>query len=173
MFKKYWETRKQKKEEKAKIKQAESTSKKIIKGVIEWLIYLIIFGLIVWGTPKSLSYFLHTDYPIASITSSSMWPALKQGDIVLIKGASAKEDIKKGDIVVFRNVRGFTIHRVVRLYDDQFITRGDANNVDDKPVSYSELVGKALTIKGKPFRIPYLGKISQMYLLKQQEKSEN
>ena len=39
----------------------------------------------------------------------------------------------------------------------------DANNVDDNPAAYSQLVGKAVTLGSKTFRIPYLGKISAMF----------
>lgn len=135
----------------------------VIKGIIEWVIYILVFVLIVWGTPKGLSKALDSDYPIASITSSSMWPALKKGDIALIKGVSGKDDIAVSDIVVYTNERGFTIHRVVRKNDKTFITKGDANNTEDKPVEYDKLVGKVFKIKDKIFRIPYLGELSQIY----------
>ncbi len=144
--------------------------KKIIKVAVEWLIYILIFVIIVWGTPKSLVKLLHTEYPIASITSSSMWPVLKEGDIVFIKGVNGKNDIKVGDIVVYRNDpavsegrTGFTIHRIIEMDTDKLITQGDANNISDPPVRYDQLVGKAITFKGQPLRIPYLGQLSQIF----------
>lgn len=137
-------------------------AKKIIKGIAEWLIYGMAFALIVWGAPKALAKILNTDYPIASITSSSMWPALKQGDLIFIKGVSGKNDIAIGDIVVYTNEKGFTIHRVVELKEDTFITKGDANNINDKPVEYDKLIGKTVNFKNKPIRVPSLGKLSQI-----------
>src|SRR3989338_11319760 len=109
-------------------------NKKIIKSIIERIVYLIIFIAIVYGTPKLLVIILQTDYPIASITSSSMWPALKEGDIIFIKGGSVKTEVRVGDIVVYRNGRGFTIHRVIEMSENTLTTKGDANNVDDPPV---------------------------------------
>lgn len=138
-------------------------SKKTIKSIIEWAIYIVIIAAIVWGTPKVLAKVLNTPYPIASITSSSMWPVLKSGDLIFIKGASGRGDINLGDIVIYRNEEGFTIHRVVKLDDETFVTRGDANNVDDQPVKYQELIGKTVNLKGQPLRIPYLGKLSQIF----------
>ena len=91
-----------------------------------------------------------------------MWPVLKKGDLILIKGVSGKDDIGIGDIVVYTNEKGFTIHRVVEIKEDTFITKGDANNVKDKPVEYDKLIGKTLNFKNKPIRIPYLGRLSQM-----------
>ncbi len=66
------------------------------------------------------------------------------------------------DIVVYRNERGFTIHRIVKMNEDTFVTRGDANNIDDQPVKYEELIGKTVNLKNKPLRIPYLGNLSQI-----------
>ena len=96
---------------------------------------------------------------MASITSCSMWPALKQGDLILIKGVSSKEEIQIGDIIVYRNPKGFTIHRVIKLNENTFITKGDANNMEDAPVKYEEVIGKTVTLNNKPFRIPFIGKI--------------
>jgi signal peptidase I len=138
-------------------------TKKIIKIIVEWVIYAVIFVAIVFGTPKALAKALNTSYPIASITSSSMWPVLKSSDLVFIKGVKGKNEINLGEIVVYRNDRGFTIHRVVKLDNDTFTTKGDANNVEDPPVKYEELIGKTVNLKGKPIRIPYLGMLSQVF----------
>jgi len=133
---------------------------KILKGVIGWILYIaILIGLIV-GVPKGLAYVLKTDYPMASITSGSMWPVLKKGDLVFIKGIDSKNDIKVGDIVVYQNPKGFTIHRIVEMDETTITTKGDANNVKDAPVGYEEIIGKTLTIKNNLLKIPLLGMIS-------------
>jgi signal peptidase I len=141
----------------------DSKFKKIIKIIIEWFVYAVVFIAIVWGTPRLLVTILHTDYPIASITSSSMWPELKEGDVVFIKGVSGKADVKVGDVVVYRNERGFTIHRIIEMGDDTLTTQGDANNISDPPIKYEQLVGKMITYgNGQPIKIPWLGKLSGM-----------
>ena len=123
---------------------------------------MAIVGAIVYGLPKFLSWSLNTPYPMAAITSGSMWPALNEGDLVFIKGGLKKEDLKEGDVVVYRNERGgsFTIHRIVELSENDFTTKGDANFQEDKPTPYDQLIGKALTLSGKPLHIPYLGSIT-------------
>lgn len=132
----------------------------LLKSILGWVAYfLILFGLI-WGIPKAMSYALDTPYPMAAITSGSMWPALKTGDLVLIKGVKNKSDIKIGDVVIYRNQKGFTIHRVIKMNDETAITKGDANNISDAPVKYSEIIGKSINFYAKPLRIPYLGEIS-------------
>ena len=133
--------------------------KSIGKFFLNVVIYVAIVAGIVWGIPKFLSWKLGTDYPIASITSGSMWPVLKEGDLVFIEKV-AKEELAIGDIVVWVNPKGFTIHRVVKLNEDTLVTRGDANFKDDPPVPYNDLVGRTYEILGWPARIPYLGYIT-------------
>lgn len=133
-----------------------------LKSLLGWVAYfLILFGLIL-GIPKAMSYALDTPYPMAAITSGSMWPVLKTGDLVLIKGVKEKNDINLGDIVVYKNQKGFTIHRVIQMNNETIITKGDANNIGDAPVKYADVVGKTISFNSKPFRIPMLGNISIM-----------
>ena len=136
-------------------------TKKLIKSLIGWVLYLGFLIGLVYGIPKGLAYALKTDYPMASITSGSMWPVLKRGDLILIRGvADAKEEVEVDDIIVYRNPKGFTIHRVIKLNEDTLVTKGDANNVADNPIKYEDIVGELLTFNEKPVRIPLLGSIS-------------
>lgn len=131
-----------------------------VRSLIGWVLYIGFLVGLIYGIPKGLSYVLKTPYPMASITSGSMWPVLKKGDLVFIEGIKDRNQIHIGDIVVYRNPQGFTIHRVIALTWDSVITKGDANNVSDPPVSYSDVIGKALSINGKPVRVPLLGNVS-------------
>ena len=131
--------------------------KEVWKNLIGWVLYIAILIGLVYGIPRGLAYVLKTDHPMASITSGSMWPELKKGDLILIKGINSKEEINIGDIIVYTNVKGFTIHRVIEMNENNLVTKGDANNVKDSPIKYEEVIGKTLTINNKPFRIPFLG----------------
>jgi len=134
--------------------------KKLFKNILGWILYIALLVGLIYGIPEGLSYVLKTGHPMASITSGSMWPALKRGDLILIKGIDGKEEIQVGDIVVYKNPKGFTIHRVIEMNEDTIVTKGDANNTNDSPVGYEEIIGKTLTIKNKPLRIPLLGMVS-------------
>lgn len=133
----------------------------LVKKALNFLVYVVIVAGIVFGLPKFLSYSLGTPYPMAAITSGSMWPALKEGDLIFIQSI-APEQLKVGDIVVFRNRAGnnFVIHRVVKINDKTFVTKGDANFTEDEPTSFEDLVGHTLKINNKNVRIPYLGSIT-------------
>lgn len=140
---------------------------KTLKSAIIWILYIAVLIGLIYGIPKGLTYVLDTEYPMATITSGSMWPALKKGDFILIKGIDSKEEIRVGDIVVYKNPstgsgqapKGFTIHRVVKMDEDTLVTKGDANNTTDSPIKYEEIIGKPLGSNQKPFRIPILGNI--------------
>jgi len=137
-------------------------TKKTLKNIVGWILYIAILVALIWGVPKGLAYVLDTEYPMASITSGSMWPALKKGDLILIKGIAGREDIKEGDIIVYKNPKGFTIHRVIKTNENTVVTKGDANNVSDAPIKYEEIIGKTLTFNQKPVRIPLLGNINTL-----------
>ncbi|HSW36541.1 MAG TPA: signal peptidase I [Candidatus Limnocylindrales bacterium] len=91
------------------------------------------------------------------VLSGSMSPEFDTGSIALVQSV-APEEISVGDIITFRTNVGagaLTTHRVVAINNEgglQFVTRGDANNVDDpSPVPAANLVGR---MTGS---IPYLG----------------
>lgn len=131
----------------------------IIKNIISSTFYIIVVIALAIGIPRALSYVLKTPYPMATITSESMWPTLKKNDMVFI-GKVEKEDLKIGDIIVFKNERGFTIHRIVSIESDILTTKGDANNISDLPIGYNEIIGRTLNYGGSPFKIPYIGGIT-------------
>lgn len=137
----------------------EDKTKKIIKDTIGWILYIAFLIGLVYGVPKGLAYYLETDYPMASITSGSMWPVLKKGDLIFIKGIDSRDEVRKGDIIVYQNPKGFTIHRIIELREDTLVTKGDANNVSDSPISYNDIIGKTVDWNDKPFRIPFLGSV--------------
>ena len=153
----YFKKRKQKKEE----KQANrSKLVKILRTVIGTILYILFVVALVWGTPKALSYFLNTEYPMAAITSGSMWPELKKNDLVFIEGIDPRT-VQVDDIVVFTNKKNaFTIHRVIELGDHKLKTKGDANNVADEPIKYEDIVGRLYKVGDWNARIPKLGFIS-------------
>lgn len=135
-----------------------------MKLILNIIIYVAIVGGLVFGLPRFLSWVLKTPYPMAAITSGSMWPALNEGDLVFIQGQVPLEKLQVDDIIVWRgaNGQGFTIHRIARLNGSEIITKGDANFSEDQPIQYDQVVGRTLNFRGGPVSIPYLGSITVM-----------
>lgn len=86
------------------------------------------------------------------VLSGSMEPTFKTGGIIYYKHA-LPEEIKAGDIITFRNGDTFVSHRVNKIENNLYETKGDANNtVDAIKIKYSDIVGK-----DADFCIPYVG----------------
>src|SRR3989344_3712388 len=134
--------------------------KSVLKFFLNVLVYALIVGGVVWGAPRFLSWKFGTQYPIASITSGSMWPSLHRGDMIFIQAVPV-EALAPGDIVVWQNPKGFTVHRLVRVNENgTMVTKGDANFKDDEPVAIENLIGRTVTWRGKTVRIPYIGYVT-------------
>lgn len=125
-------------------------------GLIIYLALVAAFGL---GLPKVLAWSLGTPHPMAAITSDSMWPALKRGDLVFVKRAR-RADIKKGAIIVYKRGGSFTIHRVFYAAADVITTKGDANMEADPAIAFSDVIGVVPTARGAPVKLPWLGRIT-------------
>ncbi len=125
-----------------------------------WAIYLVIIaGAILLG-PRIMALALDSQYPMAAVSGNSMWPALKQGDMVFLEGVSSVDELKLRDIIAFRHTRGMAIHRIVSIEGGEITTRGDANFREDPPVTIEDVIGKVPTVAGRPAKIPYLGYVS-------------
>ncbi len=87
-------------------------------------------------------------FSLLNVETGSMEPNLPVGSLIFVKSVPP-EEIKSGDVITFAlNEDGvLATHRVkfVRSNSRTFITRGDANNTDDPPVSWDQLVGKVIT----------------------------
>ena len=138
-------------------------AKKFLIGAIKLVLYVAFVAAAIYFTPKILAKALHTQYPLATITSGSMWPVLKTDDLIVMRGISGSE-AKIGQIIVYQNTaQGFTIHRLIRKEEGMLVTKGDANEAEDPPISEQDVIGRALYIGNNPVRIPYLGAIARQF----------
>ena len=91
-------------------------------------------------------------YGLATVISGSMEPTLKVGDLVIVKEYDPRKAaydstypaLKTGDIIVYESETGrsLIIHRIIDLPEDgSIITRGDANNAEDAPVTPDRVRG--------------------------------
>ncbi len=108
-----------------------------------------------------LGFVFKTDTPIVIISSGSMEPALRAGDIVFVRGTPI-DGLSVGDIIVYNcpskkdlcvKENELIAHRIVEINEANGIkTKGDANERGDRCFVYFSWV------KGEVFfRIPLLG----------------
>lgn len=129
-----------------------------MKRLLEYGIVFMVFTLVLGSVVGAL-----LDRPVfmSYVYSDSMTPTISRGDLFFINPFSRSADV--GDIIVF-NLRGtWTVHRVVAIVEDGYITQGDNNVGTDQqggrapPVSKDKIAGKVITIGGAPLKIPRLG----------------
>ena len=110
----------------------------------------IIFILIILisVTIISIKFCLKDSQPfgvtILRVSSNSMVQKFKKGDFIVIK---KQEKYNVGDIITFEvieeNSKYYITHRIVEKNENEFITKGDANNKNDNYKVYEN------AIKGK------------------------
>ena len=120
--------------------------KNLLKNIIIKLlyilisIYLIIFIPSIWG-----------EKPLV-ILSGSMEPILKVGGILYYKEENIN-DFNEGDVLVYQLNDHIISHRIVKVLDDSFITKGDNN----KSFDIYEVLNYQILGKGTNWSIPYIG----------------
>jgi len=133
--------------------------------VLLFVMCVMVFGLVqsrITGGPPSIA-----GRQMYIVLSGSMSPTFDAGSVVFVRPVPAGE-IKVGDIVTYRARSGETLvtHRVVEVVDVDgepgFVTRGDANDVNDEGILEAErIVGKV------EYYLPYLGRVMSFTQTKQ------
>lgn len=88
-------------------------------------------------------------YTFFEVATGSMANTIEIGDVVIVE---LTKDVRKNDIIVYKEEENFITHRLIDINENgEFITKGDANNTEDKPVNETQVLGKVTYI------IPKLG----------------
>lgn len=125
----------------------------VLIGVMGILIVTMLFFL--FKSARSDGPPVMFNHQLFIVRSDSMNPAFRTGSILLVKQIDPTL-IKERDIITYQRSGAISVtHRVVEVINEgglQFVTRGDANNVDDPmPVMPQEVVGKVSVA------IPFIG----------------
>lgn len=77
------------------------------------------------------------------VATGSMENTIEVGDIVITE---LDTPVNLNDIIVFQENNYFITHRLITILDDKLITKGDANNSEDKAIEESQVIGKVVAI---------------------------
>lgn len=77
-------------------------------------------------------------YGMSVVLSGSMESRLSVDDLVIIK---ATDSYNVNDIVLYQDGNSLVIHRIIEIDGDNVTTKGDANNVADKPIHKDQIKG--------------------------------
>lgn len=79
------------------------------------------------------------------VLGSSMLPAIQAGDVLTVQRQNSHE-LRSGQVILYKRNGKLTAHRIVRVLDDGFLTRGDSLPKCDLPVQWSEVVGRVVGV---------------------------
>ena len=82
-------------------------------------------------------------YTFFEVATGSMDPTIDVGDVIIVK---ITNEVNENDIIVCNKDNAFITHRLIKIEEDNFITKGDANNTEDEPMQKSDLIGKVVNI---------------------------
>ena len=108
-------------------------------------------------------------FEVYDVVSGSMEPEIPVGSVLYIKPCDLAT-VNDGDVIAYADADGVVAHRVVtnRPSLGEFVTKGDANNVEDRePVQYDRVVGKVelhLPVFGMAIAL-YASPVGKAYLL--------
>ncbi len=76
------------------------------------------------------------------ISSGSMMPYLKVNDLIIIK---KQDKYHVNDIVTYEDNNSYVTHRIIKIKNNKYVLKGDANNTNDEGlVAKKNIVGKLL-----------------------------
>lgn len=122
--------------------------RKILKKIDFLTLILVILLIIVSYCYAQLKlfkkeYINFCGYTIFQVITGSMEDTIKIKDIVIVK---LTDDVKEDDIITYKSGENFITHRIIKIEDDKIITKGDANNTEDEPITKEVVVGKVVFI---------------------------
>lgn len=114
----------------------------ILIGIFGIILVVTIYNNIQTKVLKN-SYSSFFGYSIFEVQTGSMSSTINAGDWIIVK---YQRSINLDDIVTYEQNGEFITHRVVEVYKETFVTKGDANNAKDEPISKKQVVGKVIKI---------------------------
>lgn len=125
---------------------------KILGIILNCLIFLvtifIIIGIYYVVQIKLLknNYANIFGYTFFEVATGSMSDTINIGDVVVTK---ITKDVSENDVIVYEEQNNFITHRLIEKKENELITKGDANNSEDKPIKVEQVLGKVIYVVPK------------------------
>ncbi len=117
--------------------------KKII-SILSKIVSFLVIVYVITVLPMLLNY-----HPLV-VLSGSMEPTYKVGSLIYYK---SRNNYKENDPITFSLHNNIVTHRIVKIIDNEYTTKGDANESPDlETITIDNIKGKVCRIS-----IPYIG----------------
>lgn len=115
---------------------------KVIKFILLFFLILILINVLYSKYIRQDSIIKVFGHAFLIVATGSMEPTICSEELIIIK---EKDNYKTGDIVTYIDEDGFMItHRIVEIYSNSFVTKGDANNIKDELCENTRIQGKVI-----------------------------
>lgn len=122
----------------------------MIKKVLNYMFYITISIIIIVAVyiaiQKNFSKESYTNifgYTFFEVLTGSMSGTLEIGDGVIVK---LTREVEQEDIIVYEKDKSLITHRIVERQGEKIVTKGDANNIQDEPITKADVVGKVIFV---------------------------
>ena len=112
----------------------------LVLVIIITIIVVICFAIMKKNNQQYINVF---GYSIMQVVTGSMEDTIKVKDIVIVK---ITKDVKNNEIISYEDNNKIITHRIIKITDNYIVTKGDANNSEDKPITKEKVVGKVVCI---------------------------
>lgn len=134
----------------------------IVIFILAAVIALTVFTRITGNTPSLFGY------SILRVSTGSMEPELKVGDVILTKEVDDVNSLAVGDVITYKGTIGeyadmLITHQIVKApYEENgttyVVTKGIANDIEDQPVPADRIISKLVC------KIPFLDALYGFFL---------
>lgn len=121
----------------------------IILNIVIAIVFLVV---LIVGYNYIQLQILHKDYTnffgytVFEVSTGSMAKTLNIYDVILVK---ITKEVEQGDIITYKYDDELITHRIMKIDGDKLITKGDANNTEDKAITKDDIIGKVISVYPK------------------------
>ena len=108
---------------------------------ILYRIFIVVVVFIIIVNIFSIFHASIFGFRLYRIATGSMVPYLNINDYILVKKSN---DYKEGDVITYTSGETYVTHRIVSITDENIVTKGDANNTMDEPITKDNIIGKVV-----------------------------
>ena len=131
-------------------------------SAVTWVIIVLLLLMVMSGVYQNIAkkdaYTGFFGIGYAVVVSGSMEPVIHVDDMIVYQRVP-REEYQIGNVIVYRRPledgsEMLITHRIIRIHEEDVITKGDANPTSDPKVPWDRVVGKVV------WRIPAVGAVS-------------